>query len=231
MKIIDSRLAGTSLIIAVMLLAGTAPAQVPNTIELTANCENGQINVHVDMNIGGVLPTEWIGWIVVREDLGECSADQAITGLLPFPAGEISYDFYDSPGSVDLHHKYRAFALDAQAVHYSFNTPDFPPAYYSFDYATCGEGPAVEGELIDLGWTLGIDICPNECWPRIAFLSGYDAELESHLGTGETLALYGRIDADFEGPYLNVDSWRVIPDCGPVANTPTSWGAVKGRYF
>ena len=88
---------------------------------------------------------------------------------------------------------------------------------------------------MDLGWTLGIELCPGQCWEPIAFIShSYPwLELESLAGTPQEVWLVGFIDNEFEGPYIVVVTDVAWPRWGcysPLDNPETSWGALKTRY-
>lgn len=54
-------------------------------------------------NQGGTLPSEWVGWVVDRETLGDCSdpVDQ-IGGVIPFPTGTQSYQLAAASATIRI---------------------------------------------------------------------------------------------------------------------------------
>ena len=209
-----------------LCLAGVAHAI--NDIEINASCVPGQIHVSIVLLINDPLPADWVGWVLLRQTLGSCAEPVEITPVYPFPAVAGTWHVYDAPPHPDLHQRYVVRAVDTEGAYRYLTLPDFPPGYYATDYAGCGSGPAARGTVTDLGYTLGLDVCDEGCWLPMSFLSGYPADLAYHIG--EVVDIYGSIEDEFEGPYIMVDGYAVVGECGPVSIRPQSWGAVRRSY-
>jgi hypothetical protein len=227
-----------SLVVAVVLgggTTGTVAQGVPydNDVILMTECasshqEPNQVLIQVTLQIDGGLPEHWVGWVIDRFAVGQCEEVQ-VTEVLPFLDGMSQHEFSDDLTLADLYHGYRIQAVDAEGTRYHLPFPLFPLGR-GYDFAVCGGGPAARGTVHDLGWTLGLEVCPDECWVPISFLELYPPEMESLVGTGEIVDVYGMLDTDFEGPYILVDRYEIVTDCVAVVITPRSWTAVKGVY-
>ena len=211
----------------------TVSAQVPNDVLVTATSNGGAIVIAVDLDIGGDLPADWVGWVIDRSTIGNCDDPVVQIGdTTPFPAGAQSYVLTDLTAQPMTTYKYRIYAVNAAGERsYLPGDAGFPPAYYHFDYASLADGYVAEGQLLDLGWTVGIDVCPEGCWEDLAFISNPPAEFDHLLGTGVTVLISGQLDADFEGPYVSeVTGWTIIPGCSPVESVQTDWSRLKALY-
>ncbi|MBU8871950.1 MAG: hypothetical protein KOO60_13870 [Gemmatimonadales bacterium] len=221
----------------VFLLAGMAQAggvfaQVPNGAELNAEEVSGHIQISIDLDIGGVLPEHWVGWVVDRTTLNPCQDVVQIGEVTPFPVGIDSWIMYDSSAVFEVTYKYRIFAVDAQDVRYNLPSyTEFPPSYYFFDYASVGDGVVAIGTLNTLGHPpCGITMCPEMCFEYISFISNLPSELLPLIDTPVVIQLHGEIDAEFEGPYITeVTNWS-ISSCGEVSNEQKAWGNLKAFY-
>ena len=217
--------------------AGPARAQVPNFVEVTALGLGSQNRVVVEMYVGAQLPAEWVGWVVDRTTLGVCGDEVLQLGeVTPFPevgAAPAEYGLDDHLAAEDLTYQYRLYAVDAAGTrHYLPGFTEWPPAYYHFDYASRNnDGFVAEGTLTDLGWTRGIDLCPDHCWAYLSFISELPGELEAYVGTEMVVRLRGQLDAEFEGPYVSeVTGWSLQGSCEPVGAEAVSWDGLKARY-
>ena len=105
------------------------------------------------------------------------------------------------------------------------------PGYYQSAFSTCEGAPAVRGRLTELGWAAGIEVCEDQCWLPLSFISELPAELEPLVGTTAVVELRGLLGDEFEGPYLgNVTSWVIMGACGTVPTEAESWGGIKSTY-
>ncbi len=200
---------------------------------VTASSTGSAINISVDLDIGGTLPAEWVGWVVDRNAIGDC--DQPVVqigGMTPFPSGAQSYLLTDGTARPMTTYMYRIYAVNAAGERFYLpGYTDFPPGYYQFDYASLANGYVAEGQLVDLGWGLGITVCPDGCWQFLAFISDPPADLLQLAGTEVTVKISGQLDAEFEGPYVSeVTGWETISGCSPVENLETTWGSLKALY-
>ena len=219
---------------AALLHSSPVAAQVENDINVATSTTGFSVIVHVDMDIGGTLPEHWTGWILNRTSIGICEPDFRVGNVRQFEAGPHSYSIEDPTAQAGVTYKYRVYAVDDQLTKYSLGAPPaFPPAYYHDDYATpSGTAAVARGTIVDLGWTYGVELCPDECWEWISFISSAPPSLAALAGTGIPVEIFGRIDNEFEGPYISsVSAWSTSDDaCGPVSNEPGSWGALKANY-
>ena len=218
---------------AILVLATTATAQVDNWVELRCTPQTTYIQVDIEMDIGGTLPAEWTGWIVQRTTIGPCEETVELGPPGPFPVGAQNYRINNNTVEEGVVYRYsvRAVTTEGDRV-YLGGPPAFPPGYYHDDFASLGNaGMAASGLLIDMGWTLGIEVCSNDCWLPLAFISDAPPDLAAGADTGVVVAIFGRIDNEFEGPYISqVTDWAVVHDCGTVPNEVTDWGGLKARY-
>lgn len=231
-----------SVLLTVFVSVMNAAAQVENDIAVSAVGNGSSIEVTVSMDIGGTLPASWVGWVVDRTTLGVCGYELRIGGVTPFPTGVQEYVLTDTDVITNvgppLTYKYRVYAIDDQGERqYLGSPPTFPPAYYHDAYASVGPDPGAVagGTIVDLGYTLGVELCPDDCWEPIAFISNYylGLELENLAGTAQEVWLVGIIDNDFEGAYIDLVTDVAWPRWGcfsPLDNPETSWGALKSRY-
>ena len=216
-------------LVLVALSVSGAVAQVDNNINVTATAGASFIRVDITMDIGGNLPTSWVGWVVDRRTIGACEPEVRLGSVSPFESGEHTYQINDGNVLEDLTYYYRVYAVDDQGSRqYLGSPPLFSPGYYHDDYASPGgSGIVVQGITVDLGWTLGIVICPGFCWQELSFVSGAPSGLEA----GAMVQITGTIDNEFEGPYISsITDWMTITECGSVPNEATSWGELKARY-
>ena len=222
----------TAITLAILTLAATAAAQVDNWVELRCTPWNNDIQIEVDIDIGGTLPADWTGWVVQRTTIGPCEETVELGNPRLFPDGAQQYQTGDSVQE-GVTYRYAIRAVTTGGARVSLGGPPaFPPVYYHDDYASVGNsGLAASGILIDLGWTLGIEVCSNDCWLPLSFISGAPPELAEGADTGVVVAIYGRIDNEFEGPYISqVTDWAVVFDCGTVPGEVIGWGGLKARY-
>jgi len=222
------RICIAALFLLVLSVSG-AVAQVDNNINVTTTAGSSFIQVNITMDIGGNLPTSWVGWVVDRRTIGVCEPEVRLGSVSPFEPGEHTYQIFDSNVEEERTYYYRVYAVDDQGSRqYLGSPPLFPPGYYHDDFASPGgSGIVAQGVTVDLGWTLGIVICPGFCWQELSFVSGAPPGLEA----GAMVQITGTIDNEFEGPYISsISDWMVIPECGPVSNEATSWGELKARY-
>lgn len=218
--------------LALLTLAAAAVAQVDNWAELRCTPQTSAIQVDIDLDIGGTLPIEWVGWVVQRTTIGPCQEMVELGSPTAFPTGAQSYQIYNSvEEGITYRYAIRAVTTGGDRV-YLGGPPAFPPGYYHDDFASLGNaGLAASGVLIDLGWTLGIEVCQNDCWLPLSFISDPPPDLAAGAGSGVVVAIYGRIDNEFEGPYISqVTDWTVVHDCATVPNEVTGWGGLKARY-
>ena len=177
-----------------------------------------------------------------RTALGVCGYETRIGPVTPFPSGAQEYVLTDTDVITDvgppLTYKYRVYAIDDQGERHSLGSPPtFPPAYYHDAYASVGPDPGAVagGTIIDLGYALGVELCPDDCWEPISFISSSYPHLglEDLAGTANEVVLVGIIDNEFEGPYIVLVTDIVWPRWGcfsPLEDGPASWGALKSRY-
>lgn len=219
-------------VVAMLALSSVgAMAQVDNNINVTASGGATSIQVDITMNIGGTLPTSWVGWVVDRRTNGLCEPEVRLGPVTPFAVGEHTYQFNDPDVLEDVTYYYRVYAVDDQGDRqYLGSPPEFPPAYYHDAYASLGgSGIVARGTMVDQG--MGIEVCSGYCWEGIAFVSGTPPELMESAGTGDVVMIYGTIDNEFEGPYISmVTDWFFVGECGTVPAMETSWGGLKARY-
>ncbi len=212
----------------------SALAGVPNDVHLVATGSASFITITIDLNIGGELPAEWVGWVVDRKTIGDCDDPVLrLTDLTPFPDGSMFYTFTDASAALGTTYYYRIYAIDAEgARHYLPSYTLFPPGYYQLAYASRNNnGVIAEGRMIEDGGWLKIDACQNNCWTYLAFISGAPAELADLAGSEDTVRIRGRISAEFEGPYISqVTGWSIIPNCGSVPSVKKNWDGIKAMY-
>lgn len=229
-----ARLARLMVAFCCVFLVTAIYAQVPNSVSLVADGSGGSIVIDIDLDVGGVLPTEWVGWVVDRSTIGNCDEPTIQLGeTTPFPGGEGSYVLNDVLAEPGTTYKYRIFAVDADGVrHYLPGYTEWSPGYYQFDYASLwDQGYVAEGQLVDLGWTAGIEICQDYCWEYLSFISELPEELMPYVGTSATVQLIGEIDAEFEGPYITqISSWSIVSGCSSVSTAELSWSGLKALY-
>ncbi len=142
-----------ALLVAFGFMLDGAMAQVPNFVQVRASGQGGSINITVDLDIGGTLPPEWVGWVVDRTTIGVCDQPVVQIGVsTPFPTGAQNYSLGDNTAEPGITYKYRLFAVDAAGTRHSLpGYTEFPPAYYHFDYASINDnGRVAEGTLTDL---------------------------------------------------------------------------------
>ena len=219
------------IVLALLLLSVSgAVAQVTNNINVTATGGASYIQVAITMDIGGDLPESWVGWVVERKTIGLCEPEVRLGSVSPFEAGENTYQINDSNVLQDVTYYYRVYAMDDQGSRqYLGSPPLFPPGYYHDDYASLGgSGMVAQGVTVDLGWSLGIVVCPGFCWETLSFIS----EAPPGLVAGSMVQIMGTIDNEFEGPYISsISDWMIIWDCGPVPDEEMSWGAGKASFY
>jgi hypothetical protein len=224
----------SSLFVGLVFFVDTAAAQVPNYVSLRASGVGSSIVISVELDVGGMLPQEWVGWVIDRTTIGICEEPEIQIGdSTPFPVGEQSFVRTDNSVEYGVTYKYRIYAIDAEGVRYYLpGFTEWPPGYYHFDYASIDDsGYVAEGTLVDMGWTTGIVICEGSCWEYVSFISGLPAELAPLVGTPATIRLTGVIDAEFEGPYVSsITSWSVVSGCSPVSTVEMNWGGLKALY-
>jgi hypothetical protein len=220
--------------VGLVFCAGTTLAQVPNDVSLSASGAGASVSVSVYLDVGGTLPSEWVGWVVDRTTIGICEDPRIQIGdSKPFPVGAQSYVLTDNLAVQGVTYKYRIYAIDAQGTRYYLpGYTEWPPAYYHFDYGSIGDnGGVAVGNLVDLGWTTGVVVCGGECWDPISFISELPAELEPLVGTLVTVRFTGTIAAEFEGPYIAaITGWSVVSGCSPVPTVEIGWGGLKALY-
>jgi len=220
----------TTLLILFLITAAAAQEEM-NNVSLEAACSGSQIEITIELDVQYDLPEGWVGWVVERVPVGICLPTEAICPVTDFPVGAATYTLYDTPDLPDYQHNYRIKGVDADGGRHYMSLPQWPPGWYSHDYIGCGTAPAGRGTISsEPGWTISVVNCPDMCWIESWFLSGDTWILDDLVDTGIVVDLYGTIDANFEGPYIIVESFEIVDDCNAVAADETTWGAVKSMY-
>jgi hypothetical protein len=222
-------------ILMIALTTSAAAQGAANDALLDAACVGSSVELTVGFDIRTDLPEHWAGWVIDRTSIGVCEPTARVVGPEAFPSGEASLSFVDASAVPGQAYAYAMRPVDAQGSTLFWWIPDdmdfFPPAYYQIDRTTCFDAPAVRGRLIDLGWSVGIEVCEGQCWTMLAFISELPAELAPLVGTDTVVELRGTLADEFEGPYLaEVTGWRILPDCSVVATTATTWSGIKARF-
>lgn len=206
-----------------------------NGASLNAACAGYSVELSVTLNILTELPENWAGWVIDRSSIGLCGPTARVVGPEVFPSGYAAYQFVDNTAVPGQAYRYTMRPVNDQGAVLSWYHPDydqfFPPVYIMIDRTTCFDAPAVRGRLIDMSWTVGIEVCEGQCWDPLAFISELPAALLPLVGTDAVVELRGTLADDFEGPYLtNITGWTLLPGCGSVSTAPDSWSGVKGRF-
>ncbi|MBE0564537.1 MAG: hypothetical protein IH621_01150 [Krumholzibacteria bacterium] len=106
-----------------------------------------------------------------------------------------------------------------------------PPAYYQSAYTACGDAVVVRGRLVGGTWMTGVEVCPDQCWVPVQFVSELPAAPEPLVGTAAVVELRGTLTDEIEGPCVTgVTRWTVLPDCGTVPAVPGNWSGLKAAY-
>ncbi len=227
-KVIVSRIT----LLVVLLLAAAGWAQVDNTAILTGTAGASEIQLSAVLAITNP-DTTWVGWAVVRDAVGQCVTPTVVHAEDGFPATADPIVFTDANVADDVTYRYRLLAVDDAGDTHDFGAPPAAnPVWERIVYASLGnDGPVAMGQLVDLGWGTGIDLCPGQCWQEISFIGDVPPDLAALVGTGATVVLFGTLDIDFEGTYVsNIASWEQVNDCDAVADAPQSWSRLKASY-
>jgi hypothetical protein len=218
---------------AFVLHAEDSLAQVPpNLIYIDSSGAGGTIQISVDMDINGTLPPEWSGWVVDREAIGDCDQPTVQVGdVTPFPVGAQVFQLADSEALPELTYKYRFYAVDSDGVRHGVpHSPDF--GFLVTTYASINDvGRVAVGYLVDLGWGIGLAVCPSGCWEQISSIYAPPPLFNVLVGSSTTVEIFGQIDVGVEGPYISsISNWSIVSDCSAVGNDRMTWGAAKAMY-
>ncbi len=214
---------------------GSSYAQAPpNILYINSSGTGSAISIEVALTINGTLPAEWVGWVIDRKSVGFCDqAVEQIGDVTSFPSGAQVYLLTDNTANSEITYMYRIFAVnDAGERFYFPNNLEFNSSSFHYDYASVsGNGYVAEGTLVDLGWTIGVQICPGECWEPITSISNPPSLFHFMVGSSVPIRISGELDISVEGPFLSVvTSWSALTDCSAVESAKASWGELKAIY-
>jgi hypothetical protein len=81
---------------------------------VSASGVGGSIDITVDLDIGGTLPAEWVGWVVDRNTIGvRDQPELQIGNAVPFSFGASNHVLTDNTAEIGITYMYRIFAVDA----------------------------------------------------------------------------------------------------------------------
>ena len=229
------RLSSKSLILSLLalfaLVAVRSVAQEPpNRLSIHASGYEGPVQVQVYLLVGGELPSEWVGWVVDRTQVGTCDAQTAQLGtVMSFPAGEQTYYLPDSDAEPGSTYQYRFYAVDGEGTRIGVPHGLFSHSTSSAFGSVSNSGLVGVGYVVDFGWYFGLVACPQECWGP---LEGLEVQPLGFLsGIPMPIKVFGEVGVGIEGPYLEqLASWEFIDSCDPVSVENCTWGNVKAVY-
>jgi hypothetical protein len=216
-------------VVAALSVPATATGQMNRAI-LDVQCQSSGVLLIADFDIVSELPSEWVGWVIERTTNGVCESRIRIGNPAAFPEGQATIQIVDELAVDGLGYRYHIRAVDTDGILRYLGSSFSWPGYYQIAYSSCGLAPVARGQLTDLGWTTGIEPCDQGCWFYLAFISELPAALQQYVGTSTEVLLFGEIEDEFEGAYVNqIYSWFVLEDCAVPTDTG-SWGVLKSRY-
>ena len=231
MRRCTSRVFALTLLVVFASVATSSVAQEPSSrLSISASGHDGPVQVSVYLLVGSELPSDWVGWVVDRTEVGVCSPQTLQLGdVLLFPSGEQTFSLPDIGAEPGATYIYRFFAVDSVG-----NRVGLPHSLFSYSSSSAfgsvlNSGLVGVGHVVDFGWYAGIMSCHQECWGP---LEGLEVQSLSFLaGFFLPIKVYGRVGVGVEGPYLEeLASWETINSCVPVSTEGCSWGNLKAIY-
>jgi hypothetical protein len=176
---------------------------------------------------------EWVGYDVLRRSVTGCGAFVRLNAT-PYPrtpGASESFSYTETPPASGTMYDYQVILVDASRQQL-FPGPQTCDCVAHDGWASCPEFSAAitRGSLIDIGWALYIQPCPDACSQSFT-ISGPQADaLRPYAGTGTVLRFYGQAACgSFEGCSLNLDRFD-LGTCAPTPVRRSTWGSVKAIY-
>ena len=236
-----------AVVVAATLL--TSPAWAVSTLDVSTSCVDDGPSIRVrlffldDPEHPSPLPTSWVGYDLFRRPLHECpyalATERVNAEILPRPVSNVHEVFYtDTPPSPAGSYQYFAMFVDANRQPVTMNSCgecnlDYSGRFGAVDYGSCPQNsvPVGVGKIVDWGWTLALEPCPELCFPGGTIGGPREEDLRPLAGTNTVVRVYGRVGCcSVEGPGLYVENFVIAPGCGPTPNASASWGRVKAIY-
>jgi hypothetical protein len=229
---LDARLARSVWWSFFLLLLLLTTASVPVNAQPTgwffadAQCDNG---IHT-VTFSGLDPgghPEVVGFDVYRSNNSACGTQTRLTDdPLPRASNQsFSFQVVDSNVIDGQLYGYHIVGVDAGRTTTVSLYTLFPlPGASDIVYAGCN-APRGHGIVVDWGWTLAIDPCPDSCLPFMHLESGME-ELQPYIGL--PVQVYGSMGFTIEGWGLDLESWSFLT-C-TVAIEDTRWSNIKSLF-
>ncbi len=214
----------------VSVAVSSVAQEPPSRFSIYASGDEGPVQVTVYLLVGGELPSEWVGWVVDRTQVGVCNPQTAQLGsVMSFPTGEHTYTLPDSDATPGFTYRYRFFVVDSEGTRMGVPYELFSYTSSSAFGSVSNSGLVGVGYVVDFGWYTGVVACPQECWGP---LEQIDVQPLGFLaGIPLPIKVYGRVGVGIEGPFLEeLASWEFIDSCQPVLVENYTWGNVKAIY-
>lgn len=202
-----------------------------SVVSMDANCSSDDVTLSIDFNVFELPPSEFVGWVVERRQLGLCEPVHFVTEDLPWPElGSHHFDLTVTPSSPFFDGIYRIWALDAEGNKTFISWP----SRNSLAHSECRPGPSTVGRFYeyDDGWIV-FEACEEWCWGGLSEWDGsYPPGVAEVANTGMVMALYGEWQMGMHGNYLNDPSMEVAyyPCDSVVALERENWGTIKSMY-
>ena len=178
---------------------------------------------------------EWVGYDVLRRPINACTPYERINAeIVPRTVGEShARALVDAPPSTGETFEYKAIPVDANREPVIMLMPDCEPPCSRPAWASCpaNSAPLVVGLVVDWGWTLAVQPCPNSCYWHYYLANGaIEQELRDQGRVGTIVALYGTgFCCGIEGAAMDPTSWA-SGECVPTAARRSTWGELKTIY-
>jgi hypothetical protein len=214
------------------LLSGMqAPAHGAGDLRASATCEGGNtLSFSWDFyEVGSPLPSEWVGYDVMRRTVGECEEFVRVNAK-PFPrilGMRHSYTYTEPAPAIGTTYEYQVIMVNANRERLHFSSPDCDNCGRGYGMASCPNfsGPVTQGTLKDWGF-LHVIPCPHSCYDGFFFYPfPFFPELRAYAGTSTVVRFYGGIFcAGPEGCEMVVHHYEVTTCEGVTTALRKSWG-------
>lgn len=217
---------GAIVVILASTLSVPVAAQPHSWFTASGQCNNGTNTIGFSgLDLGG--HPEIVGFDVYRSNSSLCGPSTRITeDPLPRTVDEsFSHEIIDTDITEGELYRYHIVGVDAERTTTMSLYTLFPlPGSSDEVYAGCN-APRSHGTVVDWGWTVAIEPCPDSCLPFSHLETGME-ELQPYLG--ETVLVYGPMGFTIEGWGLALEDWAILPCTVAVEDTP--WSHVKSLF-
>lgn len=213
-----------------ILFSSTALAQVSGVgVFAETTCDGYRVDVHVTLSVYDVIPADIVGWVVEREVLGNCVADEDVGDIRPMPTEIGAHEFVirDIP-TVPGKAIYYIMAVDDNGGRHVIGWP----RRTHFAQADCYLGMAARGTVVIYSEThYYLEVCPDECWWELSFFDPIFPSDQAPPVEGAVVEIYGEILSGMEGPYIHATHWAYSSTaCQVVGTEDLTWGSLKAQY-